>query len=178
VQSIARQTAAGHPPEDFLKRFNDRVAALSTNQYLLTRYGWRGVDLEDLVRTQLAHFADLIGPRITLHGPKLCLNATTSEAIGLAIHELATNAGKYGALSAEIGRIDVRWRVDSGALELKWTESNGPPVSPPKRHGFGETIVTALARVTVGGDAAIDYAPSGVTWTLSAPVGNVLETCG
>jgi two-component sensor histidine kinase len=177
VQAIARQTAAGHPPEDFLKRFNDRVAALAANQDLLTRYGWRGVDLEDLVRTQLAHFVDLIGSRITLHGPKLCLNAATSEAIGLAIHELATNAGKYGALSAETGRIDVRWGVDRGAFELKWTESKGPPVSSPKRHGFGYTIITALVRAAVGGDTGLDYEPSGVTWSLSAPVGNVLETC-
>ncbi len=80
VQSIAHQTAEGHPPEDFLRRFNDRVGALAANQDLLTRNQWRGVHIDDLVRTHLAPCANLIGSRITLHGPKLCLNAASAEA--------------------------------------------------------------------------------------------------
>src|SRR5258706_2919001 len=108
VQAIARQTAA-REPEDFVGRFTERIQALAANQDLLVRNEWQGVDVEDLVRAQLAHFADLVGSRITVHGPKLGLNAAAAQAVGLALHELATNAGKYGALSTDAGRVDIRW---------------------------------------------------------------------
>jgi two-component sensor histidine kinase len=109
VQAIARQTTA-REPEDFIRRFTERLQALSANQDLLVRNEWHGVDVEDLARAQLAHFADLVGSRIATHGPKLRLNAAAAQAIGLAMHELATNAGKYGALSTGKGRVDVGWR--------------------------------------------------------------------
>jgi PAS domain S-box-containing protein len=95
VQAIARQTATRNP-EDFVERFSERIQALSANQELLVRNEWRGVEIEDLVRAQLSHFVDLIGSRIVVDGPKLRLKAAGAQAIGLALHELATNAGKYG----------------------------------------------------------------------------------
>src|SRR6266436_6603464 len=103
VQAVARQTAA-REPEDFIGRFNERIRALAANQDLLIRNEWRGVDVEDLVRAQLAHFADLVGSRIAVDGPRLHLNAAAAQAIGLALHELATNAAKHGALSVDAGR--------------------------------------------------------------------------
>src|SRR5258706_15581649 len=115
VDAIAHQTATRNP-EDFVERFSDRVQALSANQDLLVRNEWKGVDIADLVRAQLAHFADLIGSRIAVHGPKLRLNAASAQAIGLALHELATNAGKYGALSTDRGRVDLRWGTDGDSL--------------------------------------------------------------
>jgi two-component sensor histidine kinase len=118
VQAIARETAATGKPEDFMRRFTERVEALAANQDLLVRNKWRGVDVEDLVRAQLAHFADLVGSRIALHDPKLRLNATAAQAIGLALHELATNAGKYGALLVSAGRIDVDWRLEGAGLRV------------------------------------------------------------
>src|SRR5712672_1869893 len=102
VQAIARQTAA-REPEGFIERFTERIQELAENQDLLVRNEWQGVDVEELVRAQLAHFADLVGSRITVHGAKLRLNAAAAQAIGLALHELATNAGKYGALSVDAG---------------------------------------------------------------------------
>jgi PAS domain S-box-containing protein len=109
VQAIARQTAA-RDPEGFIGRFTERLKALAANQDLLVRNEWHGVNVEDLVRAQLAHFADLVGSRIATHGPKLRLNAAGAHAIGLALHELATNAGKYGALSTDACRLGHRRR--------------------------------------------------------------------
>src|SRR5713101_162393 len=151
VQAIARQTAA-REPEDFIERFTDRIQALAANQDLLIRNEWQGVDVEDLVRAQLAHFADLVGSRIAVHGPTVRLNAAAAQAIGLALHELATNAGKYGALSVDAGCIDVCWRLDGDVFAMSWTECNGPPVSPPKRQGFGTTVVDSMVKQTVNGD--------------------------
>jgi two-component sensor histidine kinase len=174
VQAIARQTAA-REPDDFMQRFTERIQALAANQDLLVRNEGQGVDVGDLVRIQLAHFADLIGSRITLHGPKVRLNAATAQAIGLALHELATNAGKYGALSVDSGRIDMGWRLDSDTFAMNWIERNGPPVSRPERSGFGTTVITSLAKLTIGGEVELDYKPSGVTWSFTCPAANALE---
>jgi PAS domain S-box-containing protein len=174
VQAIARQTAA-RETEDFIERFTERIQALAANQDLLVRNDWQGVDVEVLVRTQLAHFADLLGSRIVLHGPPVCLNAGAAQAIGLAIHELSTNASKYGALSVDAGRLDVGWRVDGGRFVITWIERDGPPVSPPQRGGFGSTVVTSMVKQTVNGEVQLDYAPSGVVWNLTCPAANVSE---
>jgi PAS domain S-box-containing protein len=174
VQAIARQTAA-REAEDFIERFTERIQALAANQDLLVENEWQGVDVEDLVRAQLAHFADLVGSRIMVHGSPVRLNAAAAQAIGLALHELATNAGKYGALSVDAGRIDVGWRFDSDIFAMSWTESKGPPVSQPKRRGFGSTVVDSMVKQTVNGEVQLDYAPSGVVWNLTCPAENALE---
>jgi PAS domain S-box-containing protein len=173
VQAIARQTAA-REPEDFIGCFTERIQALAANQDLLIRNEWQGVDVEDLVRAQLAHFADLVGSRITVRGPKVHLNAAAAQAIGLALHELATNAGKYGALSVEAGRVEVGWQFDGDTFAMSWTERNGPPVSPPERRGFGSTVIGMMARLTVGGEVELDYAPEGLAWRLICPTANAL----
>ena len=111
VHAIARQTATKNS-EDFIERFSERIQSLSANQDLLIRNQWQGVEIEALVRAQLAPFADLMGSRIVIGGSKLHLNAASAQAIGLALHELATNAGKYGALSTHKGHVDVRWELD------------------------------------------------------------------
>ena len=174
VQAVARQTVAGNP-EDFVGRFSERVQALAANQDLLGRDERRGANLENLVRAQLAHFADLVGSRITAHGPKLHLNATAAQAIGLALHELATNAAKYGALSVDAGRVDLDWRLDGDSFAMSWAESGGPPVQPPDHRGFGTTVVDAMARRALGGEVQLDYARSGLEWHLTCPRGNALE---
>jgi two-component sensor histidine kinase len=174
VQAIARQTVA-REPEDFVGRFTERLQAVAANQDLLVRHEWQGVDAEDLVRAQLAHFADLIGSRITTHGRKLRLNAAAAQAIGLALHELATNAGKYGALSTDTGRVDVCWGTVGDTLNVGWTERDGPPVSPPERRGFGSMVIEGMAKKSVDGAVELDYAPSGLTWRLTCPAANALE---
>jgi PAS domain S-box-containing protein len=174
VQAIVRQTAA-RDPEDFLGCFTERIQALAANQDLLIRNEWQGVDAEDLVRAQLAHFADLVGSRIDLEGPKLRLNAAAAQAIGLALHELATNAGKYGALSTDRGRVDVCWGTVGDTFTMSWTEQDGPPVSAPKRRGFGTIVIETMAKHSLDGAVDLDYAPSGVTWRLASPALNALE---
>jgi PAS domain S-box-containing protein len=177
VQVIALQTAATNP-EDFINRFSLRIQALSANQDLLVKNEWNGVEIADLVRAQLAHFADLIGSRIAAQGPKLRLNPTSAHAIGLAIHELSTNAGKYGALSTEKGRVDIFWGTGDDTLTISWTERDGPPVSPPQRRGFGTTVIEAMTEYNVRGAVDLDYALSGLTWRLTCPVANALEQDG
>jgi PAS domain S-box-containing protein len=175
VDAIAHQTAARNP-EDFIERFSERIQALSANQDLLVRNEWNGVEIADLVRAQLAHFADLIGSRIAVHGPKLRLTPASAQAIGLAIHELATNAGKYGALSTDTGRVDICWETDRDTLAMSWTEREGPPVSAPKRRGFGTIVMEAMAERSVDGAVQLDYAPSGLIWRLTCPATNALES--
>ena len=176
VDAIARQTAATSP-EDFVERFSARVQALSASQDLLVRNEWKGVEIEDLVRAQLAHFADLIGSRVAMQGPKLRLKPAGAQAVGLALHELATNAGKYGALSVDTGRVDVCW-ADAETFTISWTEREGPPVSPPQRRGFGTIVMETMAERTVNGTVHLDYPASGVTWRLSCPAANALEPSG
>jgi PAS domain S-box-containing protein len=174
VDAIARQTVTKNP-EDFIGRFSERIQALSANQDLLIRSEWHGVEIEDLVRTQLAPFADLIGSRIVVHGPKLCLKPVSAQAIGLALHELATNAGKYGALSVAGGRVDVAWEIDGNTFTMGWTELAGPTVSPPQRPGFGTIVMGTMAERSVNGAVDLHYPPSGVTWRLTCPAVNALE---
>jgi PAS domain S-box-containing protein len=174
VDAIAHQTATRNP-EDFIERFSKRIQALSANQDLLVRSEWSGIDLADLVHAQLALFADLIGSRIAVQGPKLCLNPASAQAIGLALHELATNAGKYGALSTTAGRVDICWSIDGDTLAMSWTEHDGPPVSAPQRCGFGTIVTKAMAERSVGGKVDLYYALSGLTWRLACPVANALE---
>jgi PAS domain S-box-containing protein len=174
VDAIAHQTATRNP-EDFVERFSERIQALSANQDLLVRNEWNGVEIEDLVCAQLKLFADLIGSRIAVQGPRLRLKAASAQAIGLALHELATNAGKYGALSTDTGRVDVRWGTSGDIFTISWTEREGPLVSAPKRRGFGTIVMEAMAERSVDGTVDLDYVPSGVTWRLTCSAANALE---
>jgi two-component sensor histidine kinase len=160
VEAIAHQTAT-KSPEGFIERFSERLQALSANHDLLVRNEWHGVEIEDLVRAQLAPFADLIGSRIVVCGPSLRLNAACAQTIGLALHELATNAGKYGALSTDTGRIDICWGCDGDTFNTSWTEREGPPVSAPQRRGFGTIVMEAMVRRSLDGVVDLDYAPLG-----------------
>jgi PAS domain S-box-containing protein len=177
VQVIARQTATGDA-QDFIGRFSERIRALAANQDLLVRHEWQRIDVTDLVHVQLRHFADLIGTRINFNGPKLLLNATAAQAIGLALHELATNAGKYGALSTHAGRVDVSWQLDDETYTMGWIERDGPPVRPPEHRGFGSTVIEAMVKQTLGGEVRLDYAPSGLQWHLTCRAADALEREG
>ena len=103
------------------------------------------------------------------------MNATAAQAIGLALHELATNAGKYGALSTDAGRVDVNWQSEGDVFTMSWTERDGPAVQPPERRGFGSTVIDSMAKLATDGDIQLVYAPSGLVWRLRCSAANVLE---
>jgi two-component sensor histidine kinase len=103
------------------------------------------------------------------------LRAASAQAIGLAFHELATNAGKYGALSRDAGRVEICWGTVDGTLTISWTEHGGQPVSRPKRRGFGTVVVETMAERSVDGTVKLAYPPSALTWRLTCPATNVLE---
>jgi two-component sensor histidine kinase len=107
--------------------------------------------------------------------PSCALSAASAQAIGLALHELAANAGKYGALSTDTGRVDACWGADGEAFTMSWTEREGPLVSAPKRRGFGTTVMKAMMERNLDGAVDLDYAPSGITWRLTCPAANALN---
>lgn len=179
VLAIARATA-GNPGRDFEDTFQERILSLAANQDLLVASDWQGVTLSDLVRSQLAHLEDLIGDRIALKGPSLIISAAASQSFSMALHELATNAVKYGALSNSDGRVDIEWGVrehdgEGRRFTMRWRETEGPTVVPPVRNGFGSTVIRDMIRLNLRGDARLQYDSAGVVWDFDCPIENVLE---
>jgi PAS domain S-box-containing protein len=174
VHSIARQTAASDL-EEFIDRFSQRIQALSANQDLLIKNDWRGADVQELVRAQLAPFADLIGTRVQIQGPQLRVTPYAAQSIGLALHELATNASKYGSLSNDRGCVSISWQLDGNEFTISWVEYDGPRVEPPRRMGFGNTVISVVAEASVEGHVELDYPPTGLIWRLKCPASKTLE---
>jgi PAS domain S-box-containing protein len=167
VQALAYQTAKRTTSLDaFLDTFSGRLKALGSANELLTAARWRGAAVEHVASAELGALA----PRQTRwEGPELFLTPRAANALALALHELATNAVKYGALSVESGHIDVRWRgLPDGGFELNWTESGGPTVAAPARRGFGTTLLDQVTGRELNGEAVVDYRPSGVRARLVA----------
>ena len=177
VQAVAQQTAKLGDPQTFSARLSDRINGLAANQDLLVKNLWHGVETTELVTAQLTHFKDLIGSRIHISGPELVLTAAASQAVGMAVHELSTNAAKYGALSNSVGEVHIEWHIDSGldpVISISWVESGGPPVRAPTRKGFGQSVIKRLVEVAVGGRAEIDYALEGLSWRLTTSASRAL----
>lgn len=179
VQAIVHQSARGADPAIFALNLADRLQGLAASQDLLIKTDWHGVDIADLVHAQLHHFRDLIGSRILIDGPAARLTSASAQAIGMALHELATNAAKYGSLSTSQGRVLVSWRVDHSAepsFTIGWIEQGGPKVSPPERRGFGHTVIGPIAESAVDGKVEIDFLETGLTWRLDARASCTLVT--
>jgi two-component sensor histidine kinase len=180
VQSIANQTLRNSKDQkDFQHRFNGRLQGLAASNDLLARGDWRGSYLRELVEFQIAPFIDLSSPRLEIRGPEVSLAADVGQAIGLALHELATNAVKYGALSSPQGRLSISWSVNQplspGGLKLDWLERGGPSVIHPKEKGFGHVVIKKMIEQAVGGSVELDFAEEGLRWSLQAPAGIFLE---
>ena len=179
IQAIVRQSTRGEDSEA-VAALGRRIEALAANHDLLSDQNWGGALLRDIVRSQIRHVGDLARERFTLAGPEdVRLEPRSAEAVGLAIHELATNALKYGALSVPEGRVAVSWSVEdeggAATFRLEWRESDGPPVEPPSRKGFGSVIIARNPEMALRG--SVDWTPAreGVVWSVTAPAEGVVR---
>ncbi|MFN3525586.1 MAG: PAS domain-containing protein, partial [Paracoccus sp. (in: a-proteobacteria)] len=174
VQAIASQTLGTATSIDEARAtFEARLIALGKSHDLLTRENWAGADLRHIVADTVQPLAGGAG-RFRIEGPHLWLKPSAALSIAMALHELATNAAKYGALSTDDGQVDINWQLvgagDDRRLALRWSESGGPPVVPPTRRGFGSILVQRVLAAELNGAVGVDYAPSGVVCTIDAPM--------
>jgi PAS domain S-box-containing protein len=169
VQSIVRLTRADSI-HDYSKAVEGRIAALARVHTILSLSSWEGAELSRLIDEELAPFITKDARRVVVAGPKIRLEPSTAQTLALALHELATNAAKYGALSSLSGRISVNWKLSPGSLDLEWTEDAGPRVDPPAQRGFGTRSVIASIETQLGGRALFDWRPEGLCCQLSVPL--------
>lgn len=174
IQAMARQTARHAGSIDiFVEIFSARLQALSKSHDLLVQESWYGASLNDMVRSQLGHHLDRENSQFTIQGPSLFLKPEAAQNIGLAIHELSTNAAKYGALSVPTGHVDIIWTRRTpeagGGFELSWHERGGPVVSKPEGRGFGSLVIERNLARALDGKVELDFAPSGLICTVSVP---------
>ncbi|GEO14995.1 sensor histidine kinase [Microvirga aerophila] len=176
VQSIAAQTLrSASSPANFKEAFEGRLLALSKTHDLLTRNAWRDANLHDIAKQELAPYRKNYDDRIIVEGPKVNLPARYAINLGLVLHELVTNAAKYGALATPTGQLDLKWTANGTAdgplqLHLHWVEAGGPPVEPPKRQGFGSRLISRSIEGELSGSVAIDFAPTGIRYDISVPL--------
>ncbi|MEM6914543.1 MAG: sensor histidine kinase, partial [Pseudomonadota bacterium] len=147
-----------------------RLDALGSVQDILLAEGQEGADLRAMVVTQLAPFIDKDDPRLKLQGPPTILRASAAEAIGMAIHELATNATKHGALSDDMGQISIAWeQSEGGDLLVQWSEkrANSTPLPPVQDKGFGSYVLGPLTAERIDGKASLELRPEGASWSAT-----------
>jgi PAS domain S-box-containing protein len=175
VQAIVSQSLRNtESPREATHTINQRLSALGRAHDLLTAESWRVASMADVVGRAVAlHQEEL--PRIHASGPALSIGARTALSLTMVLHELCTNAVKYGALSVEAGRVDIGWRIDGDQFHLAWEESGGPEVTPPARKGFGSRLISGSFDPTDGTKAELLYEKRGVVWRFSAPLTGIQE---
>ena len=170
VQGIAYQTLrGGDVPETVAEAFAGRLQALASAHDILTHAGFETAGLAGLARAVLA-VHDGESARIHLHGDEVQLSPQLAVNLAVALHELATNAVKYGALSVPAGRVDLAWEAKGGRLALTWRESGGPPVTEPKREGFGTRMIRRALASELRGPVTLEFRPDGLVCKIDAPV--------
>jgi PAS domain S-box-containing protein len=181
IQAMARQSKQGsRTVDDFEVRFSGRLQALAAAHDLLVQRDWHGVGVAELVRSQLGHYLDRQANQIAIEGDNLIVTPEAAQNIGLAVHELSTNAAKYGALSVDRGHVKVAWSCpDDGTGEpqfrMQWIEAGGPEVNPPAQRGFGQTVLEQLVARALQGEAQLRFHPSGVSWALNTPRRHIIS---
>ena len=174
VQAIVGSTArTASSIDEFYQAFVGRIVSLAQTHTLLTEDYWQTASLTQLLRNELGPYDDENDHRIAIEGPPVELTSEAAVPIGMAIHELTTNAAKYGALS-DGGRIAVRWVLKEGKdqpmMHFTWTESRGPPVRPPKRKGFGSRLLQRVLATQLQAEVHMDFAPEGLRFSMIMPV--------
>ena len=176
VQSLASQTArSAHTPAAFREGFEGRLIALSKAHDQLTMHHWESADLRELLSGSLAPYAGVGSERVVLRGEDVVLRPRAVLTLAMAVHELTTNAAKYGALSVPGGRIEIHWRPVRGdndrlLLRIDWIEHNGPPVAQPKQRGFGSKLIEGSIAAELGGTACLAFEPEGLRCEILIPI--------
>jgi PAS domain S-box-containing protein len=165
-QTVRRATSFG----EFQKNFESRLLAIARCHDLLVDKGWEGAAIDALIFAQLRPFTDDPASRVDAAGPPIILNPDAAQNIGLALHELATNSMKYGALSAPEGQIVIRWDIDElqtpKKFRFSWQERGGPTVEPPTYEGFGHKLLSRIASENPDTEIRLAFAPEGFAWTI------------
>ena len=180
VQAIASETGrSAASVVDFSERFTARIRALARLQDLAMGGTGGGVPLHALVQSQFEAFIDPASGRVSTEGPDVRLTAQAGSSLAIALHELATNAAKYGALANAEGRVAIRWQDEQNdatrSFRLVWQESGGPPVAQPQRRGFGTKVLGRLTAGALEGEAMLEYRAEGLLWLFVAPWDRVVE---
>jgi PAS domain S-box-containing protein len=173
IQSIIRLTRA-KSVDDYVATVEGRIKALALAHTLLSDSRWHGADLGTLVAEEFAPYRS--GNKIELKGPNVSLSPATAQGIALALHELATNAAKHGALSSLKGRVSLTWQLQSDILTLQWVEGGGPPIKTPSARSFGLKVIKASIEQQLGGKATFDWNPKGLRCNLAIALREARES--
>ena len=171
ITVIARRTAAhARTMDDFTTVFGQRIDAMARTHQLLVNGGWDGMLLSDLLEGELTPFRNEGRSAITLRGPRVLLTSIQAQALGMAFHELSTNAAKYGAFSVPQGRLEVRWALEGGKLRIEWNEGGLDGVEGPENIGFGSRIIDEVMPMQVDGEVERVFTPSGMHCRIVVPM--------
>ncbi len=179
IQGMARQTAKHAGSTDaFLTQFTARLHALAASHDLLVRQSWHGASLEELVRSQLAPYVESNAGRVTVAGPEAALKPEAAQNLGLALHELAINAERFGALSVPEGRISVTWEPRDTAkgtsIAFDWREYSGPKVKAPRKKGFGSLVIEHNLSRALDAEVDLVFEPEGLRCTVVIPASQIV----
>jgi two-component sensor histidine kinase len=173
VQGLAHQTfKGGEIPAHLLRSFEGRLNALAAAHNLLMKQTWEATPLRSAAQAALKPF-QAAEPGLSIDGPDILLTPSATVTLTLALHELATNAAKYGALSTDGGTVDLHWTMTDDVLTLVWREQGGPRVTTPAKVGFGTRLLERAVARDLGGTVAINFEAEGVVCTISAPLKRV-----
>jgi PAS domain S-box-containing protein len=177
IQSVINQSVSSATSvAEFQRHLTDRLSSIIASQSALSHNEGSSAMLHDLARQQLDVFGASSDPRIHLRGPALALNQDATRVIGMVLHELTTNALKYGALSTIDGNVTVAWEIDdAGMLSISWIEQDGPEVSPPQSVGVGRKVIERMVQLSTNGQVELRFDPQGVSWRLTAPATQLLD---
>jgi two-component sensor histidine kinase/DNA-binding response OmpR family regulator len=170
VQSIIRLTRA-ESKEAYVAAVEGRITALSRAHVLLSQSRWQGANLSRILDEELAPYRRSEVEKIVTRGPEVFLEPATAQILALALHELATNAAKYGALSSTLGSVTLSWELSRDRMVLQWVENGGPSVQPPRSEGYGTRVIGASVERQLDGTATFDWHPDGLRFTMSIPLG-------
>ncbi len=170
IQAMARKTASLSDDMDgFIADFSSRLRAMAAAHDLLVSQSWQGADLSELLRASVAQTIAPDARQVRMEGPVLMLAPDTAQNLGLAFHELATNASKYGALASDTGELNVSWTCVDEHVRIVWRERGGPPVTQPERRGFGRVLLERLVGATLNGSVTLDFQPEGLVCEIEFP---------